>query len=315
MPLFTILLAAIDLYRTMQSISRENPKMDDQIQLLNAVESMNNSNSPLNISKLPEDTFQCGRCYFEDGERVFAGDNPCEECVVVHNNWIVTKEAKRYRAREHHHWYHDWGQYYSNPNAKYLVYDNNLSDCTTCWHESEQRDRELKSLQNALAYGRILRRIVILPAFHCGHQQCALNSDIKISDFDKAFDMQYREHTFLQHPKVPDVIKNGLSEKPYFIKSQYPGLYEDWCTRQLSKTSILVEVDQGSVGLTDIEIRNKFESIEDPVLHFTHMQDTFAGFVKYSNQKCFDRLIGQGFTMTDYRQQQVVTNWFFDSWV
>ena len=44
----------------------------------------------LDVKKFPH-----GKQYFEIGGRMFAGDNPCVECVMVHNNWIVGGDAKR----------------------------------------------------------------------------------------------------------------------------------------------------------------------------------------------------------------------------
>ncbi len=56
---------------------------------------------------------------------MFAGDHPCEKCVVVHNNWIVSLEAKIYRFKEHHMWAVDGPNlYYTEPSRKYIIYDN-----------------------------------------------------------------------------------------------------------------------------------------------------------------------------------------------
>jgi len=46
--------------------------------------------------------------------------------LVVHNNWIVGKQAKVYRFREHLMWQYDSGaeQYYSSQTRCYLTYAN-----------------------------------------------------------------------------------------------------------------------------------------------------------------------------------------------
>ena len=44
-------------------------------------------------------------------DREFADDRACDACVVIHNNWIVSVEAKRYRFREMYMWFHDDGYY------------------------------------------------------------------------------------------------------------------------------------------------------------------------------------------------------------
>ena len=54
-------------------------------------------------------------------------DNPCRECVIVHNNWMVGGDAKVYRFKEHGQWLVDKDGYYSSHDRKYLVYDNPLT--------------------------------------------------------------------------------------------------------------------------------------------------------------------------------------------
>ena len=39
-----------------------------------------------------------GKVFFEDTRRMFAFDHPCENCVAVHNNWIIGTPAKVYRC-------------------------------------------------------------------------------------------------------------------------------------------------------------------------------------------------------------------------
>lgn len=41
-----------------------------------------------------------GEVFFERGKRMFATDLRCDTCVVVHNNWIVSAAAKKYRFKE-----------------------------------------------------------------------------------------------------------------------------------------------------------------------------------------------------------------------
>ena len=36
--------------------------------------------------------YLCGIKYFEEGKRLFP--KHCDKCMVVHNNWIVSKELK-----------------------------------------------------------------------------------------------------------------------------------------------------------------------------------------------------------------------------
>ena len=60
-------------------------------------------------------------------------------------------------------WVVDRNQYYSNPNNKYLTYDNPLD----MGSNKGTIEAEKKALRNALAIGHVLNRIVILPSFHC----------------------------------------------------------------------------------------------------------------------------------------------------
>ena len=187
------------------------------------------------MTTLDTSRFQNGKSYFEDGHRTFSGDNPCTSCVVIHNNYIVSKSAKVYRFKENHLWFNDENGYYSSKTNNYLTFD--LSGALTV---EDQR----KSLANALAFGRILKRIVILPRFKCIDSDgfCAMNSLFKISQFDRFFLNQYRESTFLAHPQVPSDVSRSIrhislrnvteitSDKivDYFGKEQSRVLFLEW---------------------------------------------------------------------------------------
>ena len=97
---------------------------------------------------------------------MFAGDHPCEKCVVVDNNSIVSVEAKIYRFKEHHMWaVNGPNLYYTEPSGKYIIYDNPA----ILGRENDIVNNDEKdSLINALAVGIILNRTVILSPFHCG---------------------------------------------------------------------------------------------------------------------------------------------------
>ena len=77
--------------------------------------------------------------------------------------------------------------------------------------------------------GKILKRIVIFPNFHChgcadqhvcerANNDCAFNALFHVKSFDSYFIGQYREHAFLEHPKVPDKIKKSISPKIHIVK-------------------------------------------------------------------------------------------------
>ena len=78
----------------------------------------------IRVLKQPVELFSSGMMYFMDGNRTFAGDNPDSEIIAIHNSWIVSREAKVYRFREHLLWLHETDGYYSDLKRLYLVYDN-----------------------------------------------------------------------------------------------------------------------------------------------------------------------------------------------
>jgi len=79
----------------------------------------------LTISKLKRSEFLSGLAYFTRGNRYFADDYPkCEECVVIHNNWIVSEAAKIYRFKENHLWMYDKDGLYSDAIRKNITYSN-----------------------------------------------------------------------------------------------------------------------------------------------------------------------------------------------
>ena len=99
-------------------------------------------------------------------------------------------------------------------------------------------DRDKFSLITALVLGKILNRIVILPKFNCYgcanmhvckrvDNGCAFNALFHAKSFDSHFSGQYREHTFLKHPKVPDTIKSSISPRIHMFtrgRKDYDGL-------------------------------------------------------------------------------------------
>ena len=293
----------IYLYRQMLNLSVIEPMLDDQRQLNRIVGEMRRwKDRKFNYIRLPNSSFSSGIIYFEHGSRTFAFDNRSTEIVVIHNNWIVSKEAKIYRFKEHLMWMLDEKGYYSNPSAKYLTYENPL----VFKNLNMTLDNERNALRNALAIGVILNRLVILPGFHCGinetaKKHCALNSFYRITKFDEAFADRYREHVFLQNPKVPTSVKESLSsvyrisspESKKAIrreKSEYTG-------------SVKQVVPASTEGATPSEIRKWFGESPEAVLRFDHMHGAFKDFDVESEKANFDDLIKRGFVTASYQQK------------
>ena len=164
--------------------------------------------------------YQNGWAYFQRAHRFYHDSATCPQCIVVHNNWIISKEAKRYRFREVLLWSYDENGYYSNPTTKYLMYSN--------VHVPYNRrvtinssNIELDTLKTALYLGYMLNRVVILPRFHVTNkeEERTLNNWIQKACLDYHFYEKYRENAFLHHPKVPPAIKKDQTST-FWIKTE-----------------------------------------------------------------------------------------------
>ena len=134
-------------------------------------------------------------------------------------------------------WKYDEKRYFTNTSQKYIMYDNlDFGHRTT-----PGRDRF--SLITAMILGKIMNKIVILPKFNCCgcacygcanmqvcmrvDNDCAFNALFHVKSLDSHFSGQYREHSFLKHPKVPDTIKRSITPKIHIFtkgRDDYDGL-------------------------------------------------------------------------------------------
>ncbi|ELT94805.1 hypothetical protein CAPTEDRAFT_212986 [Capitella teleta] len=195
--------ASISMYKKMEHTAKTT-NIDDQKALNGAMRSLKKE---LRITSLPGAEFQSGLQFFDNSHRQFAGDHPCTNCIVMHNNWIVSMEAKVYRFKEMHMWLYDQDEYYSSTRRRYLAYQNP----TYFGNDSTTLAAERRSLITALAIGRILNRTVILPKFVCAKkaQQCTILQHYLLRIFDQSFGSSYREHTFLLNELVPLTVRNS----------------------------------------------------------------------------------------------------------
>ena len=251
---------ALPVYKFMRNLSLSQPTLNDQQQLNKAVR----WRKGLKLIKLPISQFICGKFYYQDGKRFYADSTkPCPACVVIHNNWIVSLEAKIYRAKEVHQWMNDEGQYYSSTSRKYMTYSNGPKP----YHV----DNEMTILKSALAMAYVLNRTLILPKFYCEDQtECPLNSFLKIRFFDKSFGGVYREHSFLTHKLVPESVKSSV-----FTVSQTINSFNQ-------KTR-----------------SNSFLQVNESVLRFEHLAFNVT-FQSVMEQKLFNSLVRQGFVSGEY---------------
>ena len=286
----------IQVYTEMQSMVDHNTTLDDQKQLNDAIVLVQSEHTEF-MGQAMGKGYQCGKKYYSDPARFFATDVmvPCPECIVVHNNWIVSMEAKVYRAKEMHQWFYNGKEYYSSTDKKYLVYDNPLSG-------RNMQSFEKEALVNALAIGQILNRIVILPKFHCDRAHCPLNSLLSLADFDKQFGDAYREHTFLAHPLVPSQIRESVYG-PVLVKSDYLMKYAGPGLASVPHTQDITPKDTIH-GMTDREIRIHFAHVKQPVLHLFALYNVFDRFEDPAINEEFLTKVALGFVESDYVQMR-----------
>jgi len=327
----------------------EQQKLTNQVALDTVLKDMLNRNKrAILIHTLDNDAFPCGNIYFEKGMVVYPDDvAKCKDCVIVHNNWIVGKDAKIYRFKEIGMWQVDSGEsvatvadnsaaggYYSNPQRRYLSYENNDD-----FGSGETLERETNALKSALYIGHLLNRTVILPSFHCygcvfglsahdncrkinkcfdqsdsncrgnrdtdtSTNRCALNAFYKIDKFNAQFSGAYREHVFLEHPKVPDEVKRNQSR---LIIIESPTTRISNLATKLTDAKLFTPSNL-TMGASSVEIQSWFTGYRDvPVLKFHSLYDAisdgmFSDLVDDSQDKSILKRIQDGFKSSTYRQ-------------
>ena len=199
--------SALPVYRQMQLLVANKTTLNDQLQLREVLKTTQN----IRVRKLPTDKFLCGRFYYEERRRNYADSMaPCPGCIVVHNNWIVSMEAKMYRAKELHQWVVDDDEYYSSTTRKYFTYDNSA-------YEPPTVQQQIGFLKLAITISSILNRTLILPKFYCEPKiECALNHFIRIRNLDSALAGRYREHSFLIRHLVPREVRYSVYQQNVF---------------------------------------------------------------------------------------------------
>jgi len=233
-------IGGIRLFEEINKIIPKKPTRNDQDYVNNAVRRLGKITR---IQYLPTDIFPLGNKFFNAGHRMFVGDNPCKKCVIMHNNYISSVEAKIYRFKEYGLWLVDEHLYYSDTNRKYIKYDNPVDFNVNKHGIDTTIEMELVSLKAALIIGQILNRTVILPKFHCrgakGYkplpgQMCHFAMHFAVRRFNYYLPAlgAYRESVFLEHPLVPESTKKSISKlilidgpvwhKPYNATSRRP---------------------------------------------------------------------------------------------
>ena len=268
------------LYLIIRQMTKAS-KMDDQASLNRALKTLGAWNSSFRMRVLNKRSFLSGRDYFEKSGRLLPKANDCDrsrspDCpIVVHNNWIVSRNAKIYRFREHLMWLYDGNdQYYSSQTRKYLAYTNPKSPNAT-------GARQVAALSTALAVGRLLNRVVILPKFLGSKmRECPLNSLVRISRLDSCFKDQFRESSFLRHPKVPADVKR----KPYDAAKQ------------------LRRNNAADLRLTSGKLLQLFANITAKVLNFGSLFGVEITFDDEAEGEQFNEMVQNCIRRAGYRQ-------------
>ena len=286
--------SAIALFSSALRLGRSQPRLSDQVTLNSFIKQLSYSGE-LRPKLLPDDLFPNGRVYFEFGGRMFAGDNPCAECVIVHNNWIVGQPGKKYRLKEHLLWHVDTDGYFSCPNRTYMTYDN-----PDDFGANSTYTEEYAALRNAFTIAHILNRTLILPRFHCYQckmfpgekpvSHCYAGKFYKISRLDR--ELPYRESVFLRHPLVPQSVKTSVSP----VMTITTGSHSDVAHQNVTYTFIAKHAG-GATPEEIIDWFGKFSNVS--VLRFRSL---YGAITRIDRVGKFQRNLSDGLVPGDYRQ-------------
>ncbi|KAK2161181.1 hypothetical protein LSH36_120g06033 [Paralvinella palmiformis] len=220
------------LYRRLRHLCRYKRK-DDQTCLNDVIQRMTDD---VRVVGLSTEAFRSGVEHFENGRAEFGDNKRSPGCVVVHNNWLVGKEAKVYRYQENGFWAIDFvttstktmTNYYSDKNNRYLTFDLPPKES----YRKDSLPTQAETLRNALILGHILGRIVILPKFLCsdstvGTYYCNVLHVVDFSSFHRFFGGFYREHRFLDHRLVPDSVRSDRETYEVSFVDRRPGAGDD----------------------------------------------------------------------------------------
>ena len=280
------------VYETVRTIT--STSVTDDLQALNqAISQLNRQNIGINATFLNRYVYVNGEQYFEHMTRA---DNPCSSTnkincsvLVVHNNWIIGKEAKIYRFREHLMWLYDGeDQYYSSQTRKYLTYTNAKPAPLSLSEQKQVIKRQLSALATALSIGHLLNRTVILPKFYCGKPtkmfQCQLNAFVHIKTFDTFLSKRYRENSFLHHPHVPAAVKESMLDQQLVLDTTISSL-----TNKLRK-------------IASDDVIRLFRNSKHKVINFGILEGLQVTISYSSTGTAFYDKIHKAFKLSNYRQ-------------
>lgn len=235
-----------------------------------------------------------------------AGDNNISTSILVHNNWIVGRQAKTYRFKEHLLWHVDRDNYYSCPDRKYVIYDNPEN-----FDAGSMFAKEDAALRSAFAIAYILNRTLILPLFHChdcrshcgaagkekpgsrltsetAKPHCYVGAYYNIAQLDRY--LRYRESVFLRHPLVPESVKLSVSPILKIVSG-------DGKSTQNTDNVFIMKNRNAATQEEIAQWFTRYSSVS--VLRFHSLYDIFYNFESLGE---FRQKLAQGLIKSNYRQ-------------
>ncbi len=130
------------------------------------------------------------------------------------------------------------------------------------------------------------------------YERCSFNTHYKVQTFDQHFSGRYREHVFLDHPKVPDSIKSSAvrADTHLIMVDKVYNLIE------VNDSIKLLMPKSSSRGASVEEIMSWFGAMEqEPVLRLHSLYGAFGGMGNMD--KAFREKLRMALNRkTDYRQ-------------
>ena len=272
-----------------------------------------NKPPPFRLHTLPITLFNNGHTFFVDQMPKRLGIDP----YAVHATWQMSgNDGKLSRFRRAHVWNLDNDNYYDTMSGRYLTYEARypaklVDDSDLVNTHMRVVQYHIHGLRNAIAIAQILRRTLVLPEFHCycdrdehpdivkndpptfrkcttpGSDlvlpyECPLDHLFDVSVWEHNLHGQYRESTFLKHPKV---VARGMAETNIYVGSTVDG------------------VPSIPINATDAEISRSLASFSDvPLLRFgldvggdtsdeSAMNWAFGSFVNEDQNQRFNKLV------------------------
>jgi hypothetical protein len=183
--------------------------------------------------------------------------------VALHNNWADSRSSAVYRLREANMWAGDPPEYWQPGGRKFITFWGPIED--------NGLNNQRMALRNALAFAKLLDRILILPTFHREH---LVESPVP---YDYFFDYENLEKYF------PGVLPHSFLGVAFPEWEQLPVQYvnngppsptgEPWWARAVEKTTLRYHL-----GASQEEVLAWYGGNDDPLLVFHHMVRRFGAF-------------------------------------